>query len=149
MAECSACGTAEEMLFVCRYCEGKFCAAHVREHGCGDGGSGVAGQRAQAAVGGSAGTAEAEAGAATAAASTAVGRDRQAGGDDGAAPVRPMDAREPPGATTRRRPETVAGWLRQQTYLTLAVKVGGLALLVSLAFYAGLAFALYDPMGLL
>lgn len=160
MAECGACGTAEAMLFVCRHCEGKFCAAHVREHGCGAAGGAPAGERAPAderapagrrarvAVGAS--TAEAGTAAATdtATASTVPGRDGPAGREP-SAPVRSMDSRGPPGETPRHRPETVAGWLRQQTYLTLVVKVGLLALLISLVFYAGLVFALYDPIGIL
>lgn len=149
MVECAACGTADKMLFICRHCQGKFCSAHVREHGCGADGSSPAGQRAQAAVGGgTAGTRKAAATSAVAS-SAIVNRGERAGGGSDPAPVRPMDSRKPPGTTNPHRPETVAEWLRQQTYLTLMVKVGGVALLVTLAFYAGLVFTLYDPLGAL
>lgn len=146
MAECGVCGATDEMLFACRHCERRFCAAHVTEHGCGDDDGGGEGARA-AAVGEGRGHVSETAGGATAAAASSTAT-RTATGDGDPAPVRPMDARKPPGATAPRRPDTVAGWMRQQTYLTLVVKVGGVALLVSLAFYAGLVFTLYDPMGL-
>jgi hypothetical protein len=47
------------------------------------------------------------------------------------------------GAETGAAPRTVGDWISRQTYLTLTVKVGIIALLVNAAFYGGMAVTLY------
>jgi hypothetical protein len=46
-------------------------------------------------------------------------------------------------------PRSLGEWLGRQTYLTFLFKVGGLALLINVAFYGGVALTLYDPLGLI
>jgi len=68
----------------------------------------------------------------------------------GEAPVRPMDSRRAVGVVSpSSEPQSLGEWLARQTYLTLLLKVGGLALLINAAFYGGVALTLYDPFGLL
>ena len=63
---------------------------------------------------------------------------------DGVVNVRPMDSRRVVGgAETGAAPRTVGDWISRQTYLTLMVKVGVIALLVNAAFYGGMAVTLY------
>jgi len=63
---------------------------------------------------------------------------------DGVVNVRPMDSRRVVGgAEASAAPRTVGDWISRQTYLTLLVKVGVIALLVNAAFYGGMAVTLY------
>ena len=63
---------------------------------------------------------------------------------DGVVNVRPMDSRRVVGGTeASAAPRTVGDWISRQTYLTLLVKVGVIALLVNAAFYGGMAVTLY------
>lgn len=63
---------------------------------------------------------------------------------DGVVNVRPMDSRRVVGGTeASAAPRTVGDWITRQTYLTLLVKVGVIALLVNAAFYGGMAVTLY------
>jgi len=69
---------------------------------------------------------------------------------DGVVNVRPMDSRRVVGGTeASAAPRTVGDWIGRQTYLTLLVKVGIIALLVNSAFYGGLAITLYGLLPLL
>lgn len=174
MAECAACGTAEEMLFACRHCERRFCGAHVSDHECDDGGMSEAattsesgeepdvdaGRLVGAATGEIAHTGGQTGGqtmdathsptmAASVTPDVRVESRSHPAGTKEETPVRLMDVRRPPEATTPHRPETVWEWLHQQTYLTLIVKVGGIAVLLSIAFYTAMLILLYDPLGVL
>lgn len=63
---------------------------------------------------------------------------------DGVVNVRPMDSTRVVGGTeASAAPRTVGDWIGRQTYLTLLVKVGIVALLVNSAFYGGMAVTLY------
>jgi hypothetical protein len=63
---------------------------------------------------------------------------------DGVVNVRAMDSRRVVGgAETGAAPRTVGDWISRQTYLTLTVKVGVIALLVNAAFYGGMAVTLH------
>ena len=63
---------------------------------------------------------------------------------DGVVNVRPMDSTRVVGGTeASAAPRTVGDWIGRQTYLTLMVKVGIVALLVNSAFYGGMAVTLY------
>ena len=69
---------------------------------------------------------------------------------DGVVDVRPMDSRRALGGTeASAAPRTVGDWIGRQTYLTLLVKVGVIALLVNSAFYGGLAVTLYGLLAFL
>jgi hypothetical protein len=69
---------------------------------------------------------------------------------DGVVNVRPMDSRRVVGGVeASAAPRTVGDWIGRQTYLTLLVKVGIIALLVNSAFYGGLAITLYGLLPLL
>ena len=64
--------------------------------------------------------------------------------------VRPMDPRRSVGVVSpSSTPQSLGEWLARQTYLTLLFKIGGLALLINVAFYGGVALTLYDPLGIL
>lgn len=78
----------------------------------------------------------------------AGGRADRNGGDTGenGIPIRPMDVERPPGSMSPKEPETVREWMHQQTYLTFLTRVGGLALLLTTAYYATLFVVLYDPL---
>jgi hypothetical protein len=66
------------------------------------------------------------------------------GAGDGVVNVRPMDShRGIGGPEANAAPRTVGDWISRQTYLTLLVKVGIVALLVNSAFYGGMAVTLY------
>ena len=63
---------------------------------------------------------------------------------DGVVNVRPMDSSRVVGGTeASAAPRTVGDWICRQTYLTLLVKVGIIALLINSAFYGGMAITLY------
>lgn len=169
MDRCAACGADDEMLFACRHCERPFCRAHLLDHGCDDSPdedraseerAGAETEGAQAAVAGAEGAGGTGAPSVTGAAlGTAVvepeHRNEETSATGGHAtagthpPMRPMDARRPPGELPRHDPETVAGWMRQQTYLTFFLKVGGLALLLTLVVFGGLAVVRYGLLGVL
>ena len=66
------------------------------------------------------------------------------GASEGFVNVRPMDSRRVVGGTeASAAPRTVGDWIGRQTYLTLTLKVGVIALLVNAAFYGGMALTLY------
>lgn len=66
------------------------------------------------------------------------------GASDGVVNVRPMDSRRVVGGTdASAAPRTIGDWISRQTYLTLLVKIGVIALLVNSAFYSGMAIMLY------
>jgi hypothetical protein len=66
------------------------------------------------------------------------------GTSEGVVNVRPMDSRRVVGGTeATAAPRTVGDWIGRQTYLTLTLKIGVIALLVNVAFYGGMALTLY------
>lgn len=171
MDRCAACSADDEMLFACRHCERPFCRAHLLDHGC-DASSedergeaneertGTETEGAQAAVAGVDGTRTRSVTEATLETgvvepeprSEATGTTDVVGGQASSEPaplMRTMDTRRPPGTLPRREPQTVAQWIRQQTYFTLLVKVGSLALLLNLVVFGGLAVVRYGLLGVL
>lgn len=177
MDRCAACSADDEMLFACRHCERPFCRAHLLDHGCDaspedergeaneeqTGGETEGAQAAVAGAGGAGGTrtqsvteGALEAGVvepelrseATATTATTDTIDGQAPAEH-APLMRTMDTRRSPGTLPRHEPQTVTEWLRQQTYFTLLVKVGGLALLLNLVVFGGLAVVRYGLLGVL
>lgn len=164
MDRCAACRADDEMLFACRHCERPFCRAHLLDHGCdaspedergeaNEERTGTGREGAQAAVAGMEGAGGTRTQSVTESAlETGVvepePRSEATGTTDtidGQAPaehaplMRTMDTRRPPGTLPRREPQTVTEWIRQQTYFTLLVKVGSLALLLNLVVFGGLA----------
>jgi len=163
------------MLFACGHCEQPFCRAHLLDHDCDaspedereeadEEPTGT--EPAQAAVAGVEGTGSMRTQSVTEGAletgvvepeprSEAIGTtdtiDGQASAGQAPAEhaplMRTMDTRRPPGTLPRREPRTVTEWIRQQTYFTLLVKVGSLALLLNLVVFGGLAVVRYGALG--
>lgn len=149
---CATCGADDELLFTCRHCRRRFCERHeLPHHAC---------ERFQS------GREPAEAAESTddhpvqdTPTETASPTERPTAPGSGQsteaattdeAPVRPMDSRRAVGVVSPSSdPQSLGEWLARQTYLTLLVKVGGLALLINVAFYGGVALTLYDPFGFL
>lgn len=174
MDRCAACSADDEMLFACRHCEQPFCRAHLLDHGCDAspedereevdeertgtgregaqaavaGTEGAGGTRTQSVTGSAleTGVAEPELRSEATATTDAIGGQAPA---EHAPLMRTMDTRRPPGTLPRHEPRTVAEWIRQQTYFTLLVKVGSLALLLNLVVFGGLAVVRYGLLGVL
>jgi hypothetical protein len=158
---CAACGADDELLFTCRHCERRFCQRHERpHHACeGFGGGGHAPEPTTAAVTVAESSARTTAGQAAAtarddpSAAPATPTEATAAADEpveATGPVRPVDSERAVGVVSpASSPRSLGEWLGRQTYLTFLFKVGGLALLINVAFYGGVALTLYDPLGLI
>lgn len=170
MDRCVACSTDDEMLFACRHCEQPFCRAHLLDHDCDAspedereeadeertgtegaqaavaGVEGTGGTRTQSVTEGALETGVVEPEPRSEAIGTADTTDEQAPAEH-APLMRTMDTRRPPGTLPRRDPQTVTEWIRQQTYFTLLVKVGSLALLLNLVVFGGLTVVRYGLLG--
>ena len=145
---CATCGADDELLFTCRHCQRRFCHRHEMPHHACD------------RFGGSSPGTDTDRDATSTTAS--VERQRAAEPPSADPSGSPEEEVEPAGAlrsTNAQRavgvvspsstPRSLDEWLARQTYLTLLFKVGGLALLINVAFYGGVALTLYDPLGLL
>ncbi|MFC7229527.1 hypothetical protein N0B31_19170 [Salinirubellus salinus] len=157
---CAACGADDELLFTCRHCERRFCQRHeLPHHTCEQFRSG--GHTPEP----SADESPAESSTRTTAGPTSATRrgdqspertpspeatvaaDGPVGTEE---PVGPMDSERAVGVVSpASSPRSLGEWLGHQTYLTFLFKIGGLALLLNVAFYGGVALTLYDPFGLL
>ncbi|WP_255151907.1 AN1-type zinc finger protein [Halorarius halobius] len=158
MTRCASCGAEEELLFTCSHCSKQFCATHQFPHHACD--------RFTTDDGGPVGF---EFGDGTVIADDPAGvtdgttdGPEAAGEDDGTRVPGPRvevardAAREtrpdrdggddlPPnrGMPWERGPNSVLEWMEEQSYPTYLAKVGGLSLLLTAAYYAGLAATLY------
>jgi hypothetical protein len=171
--ECASCEADDELLFTCSYCDEQFCSAHqFPHHGCeGFGRAAEAGDRSEAAewlpasaLGEGTESPEADATAdeehpapatvtspkpSPRAESLSAGTWGGSGSlsvetGDSVVNVRPMDSTRVAGGTeASAAPMTIGDWVGRQTYLTLTVKVGVIALLVNSAFYGAMAVMLY------
>lgn len=152
--ECGVCGTADELLYACDRCGEQFCATHHggRYHRCRTRRAVVhhPGPRPRSRDEPAVDRPEAQVYSDAPAATTRrQDRDGAADSDDREAwpdrdAVRPgyEPDRRPPSAGP---PTTVGEWLRQQTYLSLTVKVGLVAALCSVLVFAAIVLALYGP----
>lgn len=156
MTRCASCGAEEELLFTCSHCSKQFCVTHqFPHHACdrfttdddravgfvfGDG-TVVADDAGDTATDPSSATAGEDDGARVPGPRVDVARDAaretrpdRDGGDD-----------LPPnrGMPWERGPDSVVEWMETQSYPTYLLKVGGLSLLLTSAYYAGLAATLY------
>lgn len=161
MSGCASCGAEDELLFTCSHCGEQYCVTHqFPHHACerftavsdgaddvgfrfGDGTTIADGDESPTSSGSSASSTdgpEREA--------TSVPGPRVEVARDAARETRPDRDGPPPGPDVRgmpweRGPGTVSDWMESQTYPTYLAKVGGLSLLLTSAYYAGLAAALY------
>lgn len=162
---CATCGADDELLFTCRHCGRRFCERHeLPHHACERfqgghtpaeaAGTPVAETEAAEAAGAVGETpvqgtsTEAPPATRTPAAPASEQSADTAASDE--TPARPMDSRRAVGVVSpSSNPQSLGEWLARQTYLTLLFKVGGLALLINVAFYGGVVLTLYDPFGIL
>ena len=160
--QCVACETDDELLFTCSYCSEQFCPAHQFPHhaceGFGRAGEASDPPDAPTETGGDDPSVPGDdpqpvtvtpPGPSPRAKSLSAGGwggpgNPPVGASEGVVDVRPMDSRRVVGGTeASAAPRTVGDWIDRQTYLTLTVKVGVVALLVNSAFYGGVALTLY------
>lgn len=156
MSGCASCGTDDELLFTCSHCGEQYCTTHQFPHHACERFTTVADGEDDVGFRFGDGTTVAdrdETGGRDGSSSddrdvTRVPGPRVEIGRDAARETRPDRDGPPPGPDTRgmpweRGPGTVTDWIESQTYPTYLAKVGGLSLLLTSAYYAGLAAALY------
>lgn len=162
---CATCGADDELLFTCRHCGRRFCERHeLPHHACErfQGGRTPSGVAAAPGAGTEAVETAGEppvqrtpteappatrAPAAPAVSAPERSADTAAPGE---APVRQVDSQRAAGVVSPSAdPQSLGEWLARQSYRTLLFKIGGLALLINVAFYGGVVLTLYDPFGVL
>ncbi|MEF8842786.1 MAG: AN1-type zinc finger protein [Haloarculaceae archaeon] len=156
--ECASCEADDELLFTCSYCDEQFCSTHqFPHHACeGFGRAAEAGDPAGPEADPTASEADPAAPATVTPPEPSARAESLSAGSwggsgslpvetgDGVVNVRPMDSHRVVGGTeASAAPRTVGDWIGRQTYLTLLVKVGVIALLINAAFYGGMAVTLY------